>query len=176
MAEETRTATEPSRSTIDKLVDQLTSHKREIYAYLDQALNLDSKNQSDESIILYRKCLNMTQKTFEFVRKQFVSFQKVPEVIKIQSDLNKIYEQTSERLQFLEESLSNVAKETSEFVDIADEVLNYTDPSDQITYSNDANATELLKIDHSVKLFYISSDGSVSTPSHAASLSIYSFK
>jgi hypothetical protein len=46
----------------------------------------------------------------------------------------------------------------------------------KIQKKNDfSKATEILRVDNGVQLFYIASDGTVSTPSHPATLSIYSF-
>ena len=43
-------------------------------------------------------------------------------------------------------------------------------------HKNDfTKATEILRIDNGVQLFYIANDGTVSTPSHPATLSVYSF-
>jgi hypothetical protein len=185
MSEASKQTYEPAKTIqINSLVDQLTSYKREIYAYLDQALSLDARNQHNESIILYRKCMTLTRKVFDFVGQQVDRFQKLPDVVKIHSDLSKIYEQTKERLLVLEQQQQRHRETskiddstTSRFADMSDEILNYTDQnSDQIIYSTDANATELFKIENNVQIFYIGNDGSVSTPSNPITLSIYSFK
>ena len=76
---------------------------------------------------------------------------------------------------------NNNKNNIDEYLLIGDEILNddnhnKADSSIIEISSDEANATEIYKIESGVQLFYIAPDGSVSTPSYPTSLSVYLFK
>lgn len=195
------------------LLDTLTSLKREIFSYLDQALEIDQhisqlKNSNvtsgayDNAIILYEKSLSLTDEALKFYEKNSAEFSKNEEATKILDKLNSIKAQTLNRLKALQSETSKI--EDIEFLNIGDEVNLYNDddiiiiddqcdhskpdlnkPNDCVitdekppapfTVNDSKKATEILRLDNASNMFFIGTDGSVSTPSSPKTISIYSF-
>jgi len=219
MAEATQSkVTSNSNSNISSLLDTFTSLKREIYSYLNQALELDEKlNQNKEIkqpdayssvIILYEKSLALTEKALNYFNINKDKLNSQAEALSTLAKLNSMRDQAINRLNSLKSTFDTL--KTSEidmkFLDIGDDVLlvdNYDDdivviddlpPYPGVTtltknddcvivsekpakpFESDATkATELYRLENCAQLFYIGTDGSVSTPSSSKTLSIYSF-
>ena len=117
MTEATKTSIKSSN--IASLIDTFTSLKREIYSYLDQALEIDQKltiskikpspvyqpGAYDNAIILYEKSLKLTGDALRFyeTNKDVLSTQS--EAIGILTKLNAIKIQAIERLSALKSKI-----------------------------------------------------------------------
>ena len=169
------------------ILDKLNGLKREAYAYLDQALNLDAAKQCNEAVIIYRKCSILLKKAIDYIKNENIDLVKCVEANKIHQDLNIMLKKTLDRLALLEKDVTNHVEVVSppqsnnidEYLLIGDEILNEESNSSLIEVNvstSESNATEIYNIESGVQLFYIAPDGSVSTPSYPTSLSVYLFK
>jgi hypothetical protein len=178
MSEETlKNQVNSSERSNQRFLDKLQELKRESYAYLDQALNLDAAKQKNEAVIIYRKCAELLLKAISFIKN---GNSKSDEAKKIHQDFNVMLKKTLDRLELLEKDVGSkiIDEKNDEYLLVSDEILNDKNASliEVNVNSNESNATEVCHIENGVQLFYISNDGSVSTPSYPTSLSIYLFK
>ena len=199
----------PKRPSMNSLYDSLTSLKREVYSYLDQALTLDKqfsevqdKSKKLDVIILYQKSLEFVEKALHFYNANKEQLIQMPDAIDLVDKLNKIKLQTLDRLNVLNAMLSSLGKEEDiEFLDISDDILSLDDDDDviliessdtkQATNTGDCKiienprkpvnltdskeATEIFRCQNAIRVFYIASDGTVSSPSKPTTISIFTF-
>ena len=170
------------------LLDKLSEIKREAYSFLNQALELDASKHYNEAVIIYRKSVTLINKAISFVKNENIDLAKSPEANKINQDLHVMLKKTLDRLELLEKDLqkpsvatNSVSKKKNnidEYLLIGDEVLGHDNEGSNLIEisNNESNATQIYNIESGVQLFYIASDGSVSTPSYPTSLSVYLFK
>ena len=163
------------------LLDKLSEIKRE-------ALELDASKHYNEAVIIYRKSVTLINKAISFVKNENIDLAKSPEANKINQDLHVMLKKTLDRLELLEKDLqkpsvatNSVSKKKNnidEYLLIGDEVLGHDNEGSNLIEisNNESNATQIYNIESGVQLFYIASDGSVSTPSYPTSLSVYLFK
>jgi len=209
MAEITKSKSSPN---IGSLIDTLTSLKREIYSYLNQALEIDHKitdsnnksrlNAYDNVKVLYEKSLKLANEAMKFYNdnKEVLSMQS--EAVSILKKLDSFKTQITDRLRSIESQTSELKNEM-EFIEIGDDVLlvdkydedivlvderpaanaNESDcvivgekPKSKLDWADSERATEIFRLDNCAQLFYIGTDGSVSTPSNNQNISIYSFE
>lgn len=207
MAELTKSRT---NENLASLIDTLTSIKREVYSYLDQALELDQQISSstqksnpsayDTVIVLYNKSLQLTEKALNYynIHKEKLSTQD--EAIRTLAKLNSIKNQTIDRLNVLKSSQSTLKASDIDlsFLNISDDVLGVDEIDENIILVDDlpkysettanneivstdkgfvesTKACEIFRLDNCAQLFYIGTDGSVSTPSSFKNISIFSF-
>lgn len=76
---------------------------------------------------------------------------------------------------FLEIGEDILGADSNDYLIIDDELLDQSKHANSDSRTDFSKATEVLCLDNGVKLFYISNDGSVSTPSYPTTLSVYSF-
>ena len=194
---------------MNSLYDSLTSLKREVYSYLDQALTLDKqfsesqdKSKKLDVIIMYQKSLEFVEKALNFYNANKEQLSKMPDAIDLVDKLNKIKVQTVDRLNVLNAMLSSLGKEEDiEFLDISDDILSVDDDDDVILIESSESApvtnkddckiienprkpvnlvdskeaTEIFRCQNAIRLFYIASDGTVSSPSKPTTISIFTF-
>jgi hypothetical protein len=174
-------------------IDNLTRLKRDAYAKLDQALNLDQSNESnDTKIILYESSLILINKALAYNKENQTSLNENEDAIKIVKQLNEMKKLTNERLEHLNKV--NSTKLDEEFFNISDDCLLVSEDDDEDsdvilidsphkTTKNDSNllkdfekANEIYRLENGVQQFFIAPDGTVSTPSHLTDISIYTFE
>lgn len=177
------TATKPN---IELSIDSLTQLKRDAYAKLDQALNVDQSNETSETkLVLYKTSLSLINKALKYFNDNYSSLNKNENAIKISTQLNEMKKLTLERMSNLETKKSS---DEDDFLNISDDILLVDDddtndviiidsPNKKDTKNTDfEKATELYHLENSVQQFYIATDGTVSTPSHLTDISIYTFE
>ena len=75
------TATKPN---IELSIDSLTQLKRDAYAKLDQALNVDQSNETSETkLVLYKTSLSLINKALKYFNDNYSSLNKNENAIKI---------------------------------------------------------------------------------------------
>ncbi len=209
MAEITKSKSSPN---IGSLTDTLASLKREIYSYLDQALEIDQKitnskikpksDAYDNVKVLYEKSLRLTNQAIQFYNDHKDALSTQIEAVSTMKKLDSIKTQTTDRLRSIESRETEERNEV-EFLDISDDVLlidKYDEdiviidekqpnaavsddcvivneqPATKFSWADSKKATEIVHIENCAQLFYIGTDGSVSTPSTSQNISIYSFE
>jgi hypothetical protein len=186
-----------NESHMRNLVDQFTSMKREAFIYLDEALSHDSLSNQENAIVLYEKSLESINKSLKFFEAYKMDLDQNEEAVKINTQLNRMKEQASDRLEQLKKPNKAI---DAQFLDMSDQILDDTydfvtieeeeeirppfsladsetrvNNNKQIDSNSLNKASELLNIENGAQIYYIANDGSVSTPSKPATLSIYSF-
>ena len=169
--------------SVQTLFDTLNSLKREAFSTIDQALSIDAGVKNTvytTAIIMYEKSLVLLQKAIEYYQKNSEKLGSMNEAVEIYNKLNGMKNQANNRVEELRKL--NVNKE---FLDISDDVLLIQD--DDFKNNNDIEnnhsnktrnfekATEICKFENCVQLFYIASDGNVSTPYRPDTLTVYTF-
>lgn len=186
------------------LVDKLYSLKKEAFSHLDQALSFDTNESSasaqkiDQSILLYEKSLNYIDRALAFYTDNKSILVTNDNAVTVHSHLTSIRSQTMERLDKLKTNRVKNANQgsvlNSEFLAAGDQILTddfliideiddncqlkEKEPAKNLAdekFKDFAKAKEFLRLDDGVQLFYIATDGSVSTPSYPANLSLYLF-
>lgn len=154
----------------------------------------------DQSILLYEKSLNYIDKALAFYSDNKSILVKNDNAVTMHSHLTSIRSQTLERVNKLKtirlnnSNMNAGSTLNSEFLAAGDQILaddfliidEVEDDNKQIEkeqnknilnekITNFAKAKEFLRLDDGVQLFYIATDGSVSTPSYPTNLSLYFF-
>ena len=158
----------------------------------------------DNVIILYEKSLSLTHGALDFYEKNKAVLSKSEEAATILNKLNAIKIQIVDRLKVLQSETTAIDKH--EFLKIgnegnlsndADIIIIDDDQSvcekPELNKSNDCvitneksptpfnlndskKAIEIIRLENSANMFFIGTDGSVSTPSSPKTISIYSFE
>ena len=176
---------------IETLLDDLQRLKRDAYAKLDQALNVDlqTNETNDTKLILYNNCLQLITKALDYYAINSSRLNQNENAVKIAKQLGEMKSKTKERIDYFNKSNLDI-----EFINLADDVLEDNTDDDVIiidspnkntsslsnfslskSNSGFEKANEVYLLENGVQQFNIASNGSVTTPSHLTDLSIYTF-
>lgn len=195
--------TRPGATTSENLLERLVELKKQAYSQLNRALSIDTANrdakdasQADAAILAYETSLQLIQQALTFYTDNVQTLSNSEPARKLFSQLSEMQTQTVERTSTLRSQRASTASkdlnsnEQEEFITIGDDILNDCIIIDDVDSNNNnpgnsvynnqikdfERATELVRIDQGVQLFYIAADGTVSTPSYPTTLSVYSFE
>lgn len=149
--------------------------------------NSDRLGKLEEAVVLYNQLVRMRAQTVE--RLEHLQ-QQQPSTASAATPASHNSNYNNQQKQQQPSTLTQTQPTDREFLELADEVLS----DDEFLIVDDDNetnaaklqkrlamddmfakASEICRVDNGVQLFYIANDGSVSTPSHPTTLSIYAF-
>ena len=179
----------PNKTTnAQTLFDTLTSLKREAFSMLDQALSIDAsvKNSVYESaVIIYRKGLTLLDNAIDYYKTNKDQLSSMNDAVKVYNQLIAMRNQVTTRL----DEIANVNRDNNKnnhFLDMSDDVLLIEDDDNDIIVLDEVNtekktdldfenANEICRFENSVQLFFIKTDGTVTTPSRPDTMTLYTF-
>lgn len=158
----------------------------------------------ENAIYLYQKSLSLTEKALNYYNIHKDKLSTENEALQTVTKLEAIRSQAIERINTIRSSMNNLNASNldTKFLEISDDVLLVDDFDDMIIAENEASATEakasvakledaskkpfdyvdskrateLIRLENAARMFYIGTDGSVTTPSETTSISLYSFE
>ena len=154
-------------------VDKLKQLKKAAYALVDSSLKLDAQHKPHEALRSYQEAKEALLQAIRFHDEHKTELQASSETKKILTDLSTILKQSEERIRVLNNQLNDEV-----LLNDFENILNaqQEDPNiDKKATVDEANAVELCNILKGAQVFYIASDGSVSTPYHQSVLNVYEF-
>lgn len=170
MAEALLERRKEQQSDAQLALDKLRQLKKTAYALVDSALKLDADGKTHEAVRSYQDAKEVLLQAINYHDENRADFHSSNDAKKILSDLNTILKQSEERLRVLNNQLNDEV-----LLDDFEDILNDDPNIDKQPSVDEANAVELCNILKGAQVFYITSDGSVSTPYHQSVLSIYEF-
>lgn len=181
-------------------VDQALDCDQKLLKSADKLKNEDYEN----AIYLYQKSLSLTEKALNYYNIHKDKLSTKNEALQTVTKLEAIRSQAIERINTIRSNMSalNTSNLDTKFLEISDDVLlvddfddliivedeaSSTEPKKNVSkpeeaskkpfeYADSKRATELIRLENACRMFYIGTDGSVTTPSETKNISLYSFE